>query len=58
MQGTQHIAAVEGGVKGRECRDGLCPCRMAVVERDSWWLSRENLGFAELGGERGCGLVK
>ena len=43
-------------MKGRDCRDGLCPCSGAVVERDSCRMVREDFGFSELGVEGG--LVK
>lgn len=51
MQGAQQVTAVGGDAKGRECRGSLCPCRGAVVERDSLWLVREDLRFSELGVE-------
>lgn len=50
--GAGHVAAVGGDAKGRECRDGLRPCRGSVVEQDSCWLAREDLGLSEPGGGR------
>lgn len=60
----QHVAGVGGDAQGRDCKDGLCLCRGEVVERDSWWLAREDLGFSELGIEErqgwwlNCGVLQ
>lgn len=53
--GAGHVAAVGGDAKGRECRDGLRPCRGSVVEQDSCWLAREDLGLSEPGGGQSGG---